>query len=93
MTLVTFMAVGDGRPALPGSALLGGSAHPGGSALANGAGRPGVEVAAGAPAEHALGEQQGQSGVEVAELLGGVTAVRADRQVAAHFRQQGVAAA
>ncbi|MFF9586891.1 hypothetical protein [Streptomyces achromogenes] len=87
MTLVTFMAVEDGRPALPGSALLGGSA------LANGAGRPGVEVAAGAPAEHALGEQQGQPGVEVAELLGGVTAVRADRQVPAHFRQQGVAAA
>ncbi|WP_381562970.1 hypothetical protein [Streptomyces eurythermus] len=76
------MSVVEGRGVLPD-----------GTTVPRGAGRSGVEVAAGAPAEHALGEEQGQTGVEVAELLGGVPAVRADRQMPAHFRQQGAAAA
>lgn len=79
---MTAMAVMNGRPVRTGD-----------TAPTDDAGRSGVEVAAGAPAEHALGEEQGQTGIEVTELLGGVPAVRADRQMPAHFRQQGAAAA
>ncbi|WP_405446024.1 hypothetical protein [Streptomyces achromogenes] len=89
-----YMTVVNGRPALPDGATRPLRAtRPLLVTLAHGTGRPGGEVPAGAPAEHALGEQQGQTGVEVAELLGGVPAVRADRQMPAHFRQQGAAAA
>ena len=54
---------------------------------------PGVEIAAGAPAEHRLGEQHAQPALEMAELLGGVTAVAALQQMLLDIGQQGAAAA
>ncbi|MEU0969270.1 hypothetical protein ABZ357_29115 [Streptomyces sp. NPDC005917] len=67
-----------------------------------GTGRPGldgavagarVEIAAGAPAEHGLGEQDLQSAVEMAELFGGVPAEPALRQVLLHIGEQRAAPA
>ncbi|MER7217815.1 MULTISPECIES: hypothetical protein [Streptomyces] len=91
MTVTTAVAVMEVMAVM--EVVNGRSVLPDGTTLPRGAGRSGVEVAAGTPAEHALGEEQGQTGVEAAELLGGVPAVRADRQMPSHFRQQGTAAA
>ncbi|MEJ8668433.1 hypothetical protein WKI71_07335 [Streptomyces sp. MS1.AVA.1] len=54
---------------------------------------PGVEIAPGAPAEHGLGQQHFETALEVAELLGGVTAVAALRQMLLDIGQQGSAPA
>lgn len=70
--------------------------HGGGPGSGAGGGRTGgarLEVAQRAPAEHGLGEQDVQSAVEVAELLGGVPAETAVREMPADIRQQGSAAA
>ncbi len=58
-----------------------------------GAARAGVEVAAGAPAEHRLGEQRARCVLHLAELPGGVAAVAAVVQMPLDVRQQGAAAA
>lgn len=55
--------------------------------------RTGVEIAPGAPAEHRLGDQGAQLAFEVTELVGGVPAVTAVRQMLADVRQQGAAPA
>src|SRR5690606_29314067 len=57
-----------------------------------GAAGAGVEIAAGAPPEHRLGDESAEAALEVAELVRRVTAVPALRQVLAHVRQQGPAA-
>lgn len=53
----------------------------------------GVEIAPGAPAEYRFGEQKAQPALEMAELLGGETAVAALHQMLLDIGQQGATAA
>lgn len=80
----------------PGQEATASTTVPGAATTARaglGTSRTGLEVAAGAPAEHRLGEQRAQAALEMAQLLGGETAVAALGQMLLHIRQQGSAPA